>query len=747
MTALLLLNAHPGDQYKLQLELHPSLPSWEIRTVPYTARLAEVLLREEAPVIIISDGSPSVDIFKLLQLVKTYCLQTSIILWCEFTSVESAVAALKQGACDYIQRSDSNYLLLSASIQHEIAMRHDMVAQPLLVSDNDHADEALVALELSQVRMQFLANASNMLTSSLDYDTTLLHLCELCLYYIADICGIYIRDTPNSGHWKIIRAHNQIKQTTMEQIMHEYPPEQVPNNIIYQVLSTGRAAYMPEVNDQALEASAIDERHLELHKKLEMRSFVVVPLHMHEQLHGLLFCITEKHNRAYTPEDLRLFQELGQRASLAIENAHLYETEQQARQIAEEARAQMNMLVEASDILSSSLKSGEISEQVSNLIAQRLSDVCLLVVGNQEQIEHIAISQHPKLANISSKQWLEEITADIANHDSMIGRVINTGEPLAIDNRATFDHSFAIPLTKLCNFQTFLCVPLLLNNTVIGAFLLMDDEPNHFSGSEVLVVEELARRTTMAFDNARLYAESQQAIRARDQFISIASHELKTPLTSLMGYISMLKRRLGNSDQISAADQKALRVIDAQASRLNNLISVLLDLSRHQQGRLSLSLNTIDLRTLTQQVVDEIEPTLSRHRLVLHLPKEAIWIEGDMLRLEQVFQNLIQNAIKYSPQGGVVEVELHKNGFCAEITIKDQGIGIPSDSLPYLFTRFYRADNATSTQISGMGLGLFIVREIIHLHKGEVSVESTEGQGSCFRLKIPRIEQQHYINA
>jgi signal transduction histidine kinase len=747
MTALLLLNAHPGDQYKLQMELQTILPSWEIRTVPYTARLAEVLLREEAPVIIISDGSPGVDIFKLLQLVKTYCLQTSIILWCEYTSVESAVAALKQGACDYIQRSDSNYLILSASIQHEIAIRHDAFVQPLLVDHNDHADEALVALELSQVRMQFLATASNMLTSSLDYDTTLMHLGELCLHYIADMCAIYIRDTPSHGHWRIIRAHDPIKQAIMETIIDEYPPEITPNHIVYQVLSTGRAAFMPDVNDQWFEASAIDERHVELYAKLDMRSFVVVPLQIHEQLHGLLVCITDKRNRAYTPEDLRLFQELGQRASLAIENAHLYETEQQARQIAEEARAQMNMLVEASDILSSSLKTDEISEQVINLIAQRLSDVCLLVVGDQEQIEHIAISQHPKISHIHLEEWHKQLRRDIADHNSMIGRVMSTGEPLAIDNRSTFDQSFAVPLSELCSFQTFLCVPLLLNGNVIGAFLLMDDEANHFSGSEVLVVEELARRTTMAFDNARLYGESQQAIRARDQFISIASHELKTPLTSLMGYISMLKRRLGSSDQLSAADQKALRVIDAQASRLNNLISVLLDLSRHQQGRLSLSLNTIDLRVLTQQVVDEIEPTLNRHRLVLHLPDEAIWIEGDMLRLEQVFQNLIQNAIKYSPQGGVVDITLHQTRSCAEIAIRDQGIGIPSDSLPYLFTRFYRADNATSTQISGMGLGLFIVREIIHLHKGEVSVESTEGQGSCFRLKLPMVEQQHYMNA
>lgn len=747
MTALLLLNAHPGDQHKLQLELQPILPSWKIRTVPYTPQLAEILLREEAPVIIISDGSPSIDTLKLLQLVKTYCLQTSIIMWCEYTSVEAAVAALKQGACDYIQRSDNNYLMLAASIQHEIAVQYDAVIQPLLANPHNQADEALLALELAQVRMQFLATASNMLTVSLDYSTTLLHLCELCLHYIADICAIYIRDTPNRGHWEIIRAHDPIKQTVMEQVLNEYPPELAPNNIIYQALSTGRATYLPEVNYQVLEASAIDERQLELYNKLDVRSCVAVPLQMHEQLHGLLFCATDKHNRAYTPEDLRLFQELGQRASLAIENAHLYETEQQARQIAEEARSQMNMLVEASDILSSSLKSEAISQQLIALIAQRLSDVCLLVVVDQNRIELCSISQHPKVAHISPELLEERIAREIVDSSSMIGRVMSTGEPLAIDNRDSFDHSFGVPLSDLCDFQTFLCVPLISSNGVIGLFLLMDSEANHFSGSEVLVVEELARRTAMAFDNARLYAEAQQAIKARDQFISIASHELKTPLTSLMGYISMLKRRLGNSDQISPADQKALRVIDAQASRLNSLISVLLDLSRHQQGRLSLSLSAIDLRLLTQQVVDEIEPTLSRHQLVLRLPNEAIWIEGDLLRLEQVFQNLIQNAIKYSPQGGIVEVSLQSQTGYAEICIKDQGIGIPSDSLPHLFMRFYRADNATSTQISGMGLGLFIVREIMHLHKGEVSVESVEGEGSSFHLKLPLLERPNYIEA
>jgi signal transduction histidine kinase len=178
-------------------------------------------------------------------------------------------------------------------------------------------------------------------------------------------------------------------------------------------------------------------------------------------------------------------------------------------------------------------------------------------------------------------------------------------------------------------------------------------------------------------------------------------------------------------------------VIETQGQRLNALILSLLDLSRLQAGQLSIQPEPLDLNALARQVVEEVEPTLDRHKLLLRLPTGATVIQGDGLRLEQVVQNLVHNAVKYSPDGGEVVVEVFVREATARLAVRDTGIGIPVAALPQLFRRFYRASNVDGSKISGMGVGLYVVREIMTLHGGTVEVESQEGDGSTFTLCFP----------
>ncbi|GAB4191949.1 MAG: hypothetical protein OHK0022_05880 [Roseiflexaceae bacterium] len=232
-------------------------------------------------------------------------------------------------------------------------------------------------------------------------------------------------------------------------------------------------------------------------------------------------------------------------------------------------------------------------------------------------------------------------------------------------------------------------------------------------------------------------AEAQEAVRTRDAFLSIAAHELKNPLTVLLGNAEMVARRASQTGATSERDQHALANMVDQAKRLNRLITLLLDVSQLETGQLRLTQERLDLAALVRRATGESASNLSTHQLVCQIPDTQIMIRGDELRLQQVFENLISNAVKYSPAGSVVTIELGTRDQQAVVTVRDQGIGIPADALPRLFQRFFRARNAEDQPVKGIGVGLYVVREIVSLHGGSITVQSQEGAGSTFTVCLP----------
>ncbi|MGE5140297.1 MAG: ATP-binding protein, partial [Rudaea sp.] len=231
-------------------------------------------------------------------------------------------------------------------------------------------------------------------------------------------------------------------------------------------------------------------------------------------------------------------------------------------------------------------------------------------------------------------------------------------------------------------------------------------------------------------------AEAESAVRIRDQFISLASHELKTPLTSLKGYAELLLLEQAKTG-LSEAAARMVRTIHQQTLRLEKMISALLDITRVERGQLSLERHPVDVQAVLVRIVGDTQPALRRHRMEFAPCEQALMVDGDETRLEQVLQNLIQNAIKYSPFGGRISVETSRDADRAYISISDQGIGIPASALPNLFTRFYRAENAEANRISGLGVGLYVAREIVRLHGGDISATSELGKGSRFMISLP----------
>lgn len=232
---------------------------------------------------------------------------------------------------------------------------------------------------------------------------------------------------------------------------------------------------------------------------------------------------------------------------------------------------------------------------------------------------------------------------------------------------------------------------------------------------------------------ARKAAES--ALRMRDEFLSIAAHELKTPITALLGYAQFAQRRLRRDGMMEAGQiGQVLQTITGQAGRLTRLLDQLLEISRLGAGRLTLERQSLDLTALVRQVVDG-GAWSDRHSLTLDLPR-ALDVPIDALRIEQVLTNLLDNAVKYSPDGGVIEVGLRQaSSVEAELSVRDHGLGIPAERRERIFERFYQAH--ADGHRSGWGLGLSICRQIVELHGGRIDAAFPDDGGTRIIVRLP----------
>ncbi|WP_201768944.1 PAS domain-containing sensor histidine kinase [Myxococcus stipitatus] len=248
------------------------------------------------------------------------------------------------------------------------------------------------------------------------------------------------------------------------------------------------------------------------------------------------------------------------------------------------------------------------------------------------------------------------------------------------------------------------------------------------------VVVELTHEHRAQEERERLLKEAQEAISVRDDFLSIAAHELKTPLTPLKLHLQMMKQQAaeGHAPKLHHVD-KAL----AQVTRLSVLVNDLLDATRIEAGRLELHRKPVELQSLAREVLAEARPLGTQHTLEYEETAEPLIVLGDRGRLAQVLMNLLENAFKYSPTGGLVRLTVEREGDAAHVSVRDTGIGIPEDQREHLFQRFFRARNAPISGFGGLGLGLYICRDIVERHGGHIGVDTEVGRGSTFRFTLP----------
>jgi signal transduction histidine kinase len=414
------------------------------------------------------------------------------------------------------------------------------------------------------------------------------------------------------------------------------------------------------------------------------------------------------------------------------------EPEPSARLTAPLARA--NFLSEASRILSASLDLKQTLGAIARLAIPVYADYSFVVLKEGERHRSVAVAHVDPLRQAELEVSKESMVAGFPNPNSAVFRVLESGrsilEHIGPDYFDRFNNEpDRRERLRSLNPCSFVMAPLIARNEIKGVIgLVYSDSKRLHSSADLETVEELGRRAGQALDNATLFEEGQDAIRARDEFLSVASHELKTPVTALLSLLE-LARLNSESHGSTESQMKMLNGALHQTHRLAKLISNLLDVSRITVRRLTLSKSTCDLAELARGVCERLEPeALRAHSTLRCYASSAVLGRWDSLRLEQVLVNLITNAIRYGQQKPI-EIRVSVSDDKAVLEVEDWGIGIAPENQSRIFERFERGTPAHSR--AGLGLGLYIVKQIVDAHRGKVSLRSEPGRGSLFRVEIP----------
>jgi signal transduction histidine kinase len=316
-----------------------------------------------------------------------------------------------------------------------------------------------------------------------------------------------------------------------------------------------------------------------------------------------------------------------------------------------------------------------------------------------------------------------------------VAEVARTGEPVWLadldDYLRRYPHMARTQSATRSRTMAFL--PLPGQRGPVGVLLVAFHEDRHLEEADRAFLTALTHQTALGLERASLHEETQRAVRMREDFLSVAAHELRTPLTSLKLQLQRAERALGPDTR--AHMEKPLEHALRQVGRLTQLVESLLDVSRIAQGRLELELGPVDVGALLRDVATRMEPVFTRARcpLRLEVPEGTPRALADAERLDQVFVNLLSNAAKYGA-GKPVHVRLRQVEDQVRVEVRDAGIGIPPEALPRLFGRFERA--ASERYYGGLGLGLYISRQLLEAMGGRVFVESRPQEGATFTVVL-----------
>jgi PAS domain S-box-containing protein len=587
------------------------------------------------------------------------------------------------------------------------------------------AEEALSVTRSIEDSLRALVEASGILLGSLeDVQPAILELSRRLIS--ADAYAIW-RGDPLAKVWRIVSAAGLTAEFSEQQIEGWEP---------------GDFVFDAPVVAEEIEQVPMLEARRELYKSEGIRSLLAVPMRIHGDASGTLTYYYRQPHR-FSDRELRVATALANLSGSAISTAELYEEQSRLRAAAEAAERQAKLLAEASTLLASSLDYETTLAQVAGLAVPDLADWCAVdVLGEEKSIIRLAVA-HADSAKIEWANELQRRYPPDPNDTRGVPGVLRMGkselypeipDEMLVASARDQEH---LRIMREIGFTSAMVVPLSVRGKTFGALTFVTAESRRrYEAADLAFAEDLGRRAAVAIENARLYRDAQESNRLKDEFLATVSHELRTPLTAVLGWAHML--RAGKLD--GERETLALEAIERNARSQAQLIDDLLDVSRIITGKLRLDVRQVDPGSFIESAIEAVRPAAEAKEIRIQkvMDTGVVSVAGDPARLQQVVWNLLSNAIKFTPKGGRVQVRLERVNSHVEITVSDTGVGIKPEFLEHAFERFRQADQTTTRDHGGLGLGLAIVRHLVELHGGTAVAESPgEGQGATFIVKLP----------
>lgn len=467
---------------------------------------------------------------------------------------------------------------------------------------------------------------------------------------------------------------------------------------------------------------------------------LVCELKVREETIGKLAVIQPQKN----PESSAAFlAEIASRLSTHIENLRLLDETERSRQQLDKRANELETVAKVSTTAASTLDPDVLLQSVVNLTRHSFHLYHAQVFLFDEATNLLELKAAS--GKIGDRSALDKQVVSLDDLRSPVGRAANSRQGVIISNVAAEGDDPEAP--SLPGVRSEMAVPMLLGERLVGVFHVLSDSPGRFSSEDMLTYSTLAAQVAVALRNAELYAEQLVTVERlreldhlKSSFLANMSHELRTPLNSILGFTQVIQE--GLDGPITEDMSSDLQLIEKNGRHLLNLINDVLDMAKIEAGRVNLSLETVDLAELLQDVLQTTAALARDRKLYLRLEQHtevAVQLELDRTRIRQVLINLVGNAIKFTESGGIT-VHLFQDEERVRIEIHDTGIGIPPEKLETIFEAFSQVDTSTTRKVGGTGLGLPISRKLVELHNGRLWAESSGvyGEGSIFYLEFPR---------
>jgi PAS domain S-box-containing protein len=612
------------------------------------------------------------------------------------------------------------------------------------VTQRRHAQEAL----------DFLDEASQVLASSLDFETTLQNLASAAVPRIADWCSVDMLESPGDASWppklrRVALTHGDPRRiAVVEQLREKVLTDWDATTGLPQVLRAGVSHFTPDITDEMMAATATSDEHLAMLREIDLRSLIVVPLTARGKLLGALTLGMAESKRRYGVSDLRVAEDLARRAGAAIDNALLYVEAVDAQRRAERAADRTRRLQRLTAMLARALTEHE----VLDIIVEQ----GIVAVGAQAGIVMLVDPDGAHLSASRSVNYpessLEQIRRIALDSPFPVRDALN-GEYIFLATAEEWAARYAPPAWNLSASHAAAVLPLSGGGGPFGALSIRFSSSHEFDDDEREFLVALARQCGQALERARSLTaertartEAEDANRAKMEFLATMSHELRTPLNAIGGYAELLE--MGIRGPVTAVQRDDLRRIQHSQQQLLSLINDVLNFAKLEAGKVEVHPKAIDVRETVKAIEPLLAPQLAAKNLAFNSrsPEAPMIAFADDDKLRQVLLNLLSNAVKFTPEGGEIALLAEHDTKHVRIVVRDTGIGIADQYLDRIFDPFVQLERRLTNIVAGTGLGLAISRDLARAMGGDITVTSEPGRGSAFTVTLRTALEERSIN-